>query len=251
MSANALCLNCTETINGKFCINCGQKSDTHRITLKHFLFHDILHGVWHMEKAIFFTTKEVVTRPGFAALDYISGKRIKYYNIFSLIVLILGFNLFLYHYYNYLMLTIRGVSDVDDSTNSALLQFATKYEKPLMLLLIPMMAICSFIAFNKRKFNFAEHLIISGYVFVGYLLITTAGVILCFFNLFDQNFIEDIVTYVERVITVLYIIFCYYQVTKLDYSKVKFGIRMLLFSFIFVLQVFLVLVIMSVFTLKK
>ena len=103
------------------------------------------------------------------------------------------------------MLTIRRISDADDSTNSALLQFATKYEKPLMLLLIPMMAICSYISFNRRKFNFAEHLIISGYVFAGYLLITTAGVILCFFNLFDQNFIEDLVTNIERVLSVLYI----------------------------------------------
>ena len=248
MSENSNCLNCTAATIGKFCSNCGQKTETHRITLKHFLFHDILHGVWHMEKGIFFTTKEVLSRPGFAALDYISGKRVKYYNIFSLIVLILGFNLFLYHFYDNLMLTIRGISDENEASSSALGQFASKYEKPLMLLLIPMLSICSYITFNKRKFNFAEHLIISGYVFAGYLLITTTGVILCFFNLFEQDFIEDLVTYVERLITVVYIIFCYYQVTKEDYSKVKFGVQMLFFSVLFTLQVFIVLISMYIFT---
>ena len=60
MSENSNCLNCTAATISKFCSNCGQKTEIHRITLKHFLFHDILHGVWHMEKGIFFTTKEVV-----------------------------------------------------------------------------------------------------------------------------------------------------------------------------------------------
>ena len=82
MSHTTSCLNCNENLIGKFCYNCGQKSDTHRITLKHFIFHDVLHGVWHIEKGIIFTIKESKTRPGKAALDYISGKRMRYHNFF-------------------------------------------------------------------------------------------------------------------------------------------------------------------------
>ena len=69
------CLNCADQISKNFCANCGQKTDTHRIKIKHFLFHDLLHGVWHLEKGILFTIKEAFVRPGQAALDYIGGKR--------------------------------------------------------------------------------------------------------------------------------------------------------------------------------
>lgn len=245
------CSNCENIVSEKFCPNCGQKTNTHRITFKHFLLHDILHGVWHMEKGIFLTIREVLTRPGLAALDYITGKRIKYYNIFSLILLLLGVYLFINHYYNNLMLSIRGISDAYQGSNSALYLFAIKYEKPLMLLLIPMLAICSYFSFNKRKLNFAEHIIISGYVFAGYLLITIAGIILSYFNLFEQNFIEDLITIIERIAAILFIIFSYYQVAQQDYSAYKFGLSLLKFSFIFVVEVVLVLLIMYLLTIKK
>lgn len=79
-------MNCSEPVSKKFCPNCGQKTDTHRITFKHFILHDILHGVWHFERGILFTLKEAIIRPGNAALDYISGKRVRYYNVFYLIL---------------------------------------------------------------------------------------------------------------------------------------------------------------------
>lgn len=80
-----------------FCPSCGQKTDTHRIVLKHFIFHDLIHGVWHLEKVIVFTLKETILRPGQAALDYISGKRIKYYNVFYLSLLVIAVNILLLH----------------------------------------------------------------------------------------------------------------------------------------------------------
>src|SRR5690606_21269807 len=76
------CLNCGKQLTDKFCSGCGQKSDTHRISFKHFIAHDVLHGTFHIEKGILFTAKEALVRPGKAALDYIAGKRIKYYNVF-------------------------------------------------------------------------------------------------------------------------------------------------------------------------
>lgn len=84
------CLNCDTPLGGKFCYECGQKSDTHRITARHFIFHDLVHGVWHLDKGLLFTLKETFTRPGYAAMDYINGKRVRYYNIFYLMILVLG-----------------------------------------------------------------------------------------------------------------------------------------------------------------
>jgi hypothetical protein len=58
------CLNCQAEIDKNYCSTCGEKTDIHRITVKHFLFHDLLHGVWHIDKGILFTLKETIVRPG-------------------------------------------------------------------------------------------------------------------------------------------------------------------------------------------
>lgn len=42
MDHSTKCLNCNNEIIGKFCHHCGQKTDTHRITAKHFVIHDLL-----------------------------------------------------------------------------------------------------------------------------------------------------------------------------------------------------------------
>jgi len=87
---NKHCLNCENDLAGKFCSNCGQRSDTHRMTLKHLVFHDIIHGTFHFEKGMLFTAKQALLNPGKAALDYISGKRVNYDNIFYFILMSLG-----------------------------------------------------------------------------------------------------------------------------------------------------------------
>lgn len=47
MTLHTHCLNCDTELIAKYYHNCGQKVDTHRITTRHFFFHDIVHGVWH------------------------------------------------------------------------------------------------------------------------------------------------------------------------------------------------------------
>ena len=58
---NTHCLNCANELSGKYCSECGQKADTHRITFRNFVSHDLLHGTFHIEKGILFTAKEALT----------------------------------------------------------------------------------------------------------------------------------------------------------------------------------------------
>lgn len=71
--------------------------------------HDLLHGIWHLEKGILFTIKETFMRPGQAALDYITGKRIRYYNVFYLSLLVIALNLLLSHLYETLLLSKKRI----------------------------------------------------------------------------------------------------------------------------------------------
>ncbi len=63
----------------QFCSNCGQRSDTHRLTIPH-LAHDFFHALTHADKSIFSLLAQLATRPGAVARDYIAGKRKRYFN---------------------------------------------------------------------------------------------------------------------------------------------------------------------------
>jgi hypothetical protein len=85
------CLNCGEEIavDKKFCANCGQKSNTHRLTL-HEIIHDALHAITHADKGFLHLVKELAIRPGIVAKEYIAGKRKRYFNPFSFLVIVTG-----------------------------------------------------------------------------------------------------------------------------------------------------------------
>ena len=95
-SDKKFCKNCQSELNGNFCSFCGQKADTHRINFK-FLLHEIQHGVFHVDKGILFTLKELFTRPGKMINGYLQGKRVSHFKPVAL-VFILGTLVFLeYH----------------------------------------------------------------------------------------------------------------------------------------------------------
>ena len=226
------CLNCNEVVEKRYCPNCGQTTDTHRITFKHFLLHDILHGVWHVERGILFTIKEVFTRPGQAAVDYIGGKRIKYYNVFYLTVLVVGLNILLSEYYTQLESNYFTYTDIQDFTvgekkyNNSL----SLYSKILLLTLIPFFALLGYLIFKRKNYNLSEHFIISGVCFLGIMIITGIGHILSYLD-FTENFgwISTMSNIAIPVAILFYISYCYYGAFNFHYGKSSLVGRIFLF----------------------
>lgn len=70
------CLNCGTALIGTHCHACGQRGDVHR-TLGAF-FHDLLHGVLHVEGKIWRTLPMLAFRPGRLTREYIDGRRASY-----------------------------------------------------------------------------------------------------------------------------------------------------------------------------
>ncbi|WP_051197615.1 DUF3667 domain-containing protein [Flavobacterium soli] len=234
---NLVCLNCNEAVEKNYCSNCGQKTDTHRINFKHFLIHDILHGVWHVDKGILFTIKEALTRPGEAALDYISGKRVKYYNVFYLIVILVGLQLILANYYEKLQLLYhpeiyQAHNDIEKYS------FLTDYSKILILALIPLFAVTSYMLFRRKKLNISEHFILSGMIFLGVILISLFSLLLSFID-FLENFstIAKIIDLSTPFILFLYISFGYYKPFKSIYKPSNLIWRVFIFDILLLLEV--------------
>ena len=231
------CLNCEETVERNYCSTCGQKTATHRITLKHFLFHDIIHGVWHLDKGILFTLKQALIRPGRAALDYISGKRVRYYNVFYLIMLLIGLGIFIEHLYVDFSSQYVTYSKLPVAENDASLDFLGKYVKFFLLLAIPVYAFNSFLLFNKKRLLYSEHLIVFGMLFLGIILITLLGNVL-FFAEFNENtyLLADWSNFLVPILLVPYLINGLYGAFGRDYTKISFVIRSLIYIVLIVAE---------------
>lgn len=244
MSHNSHCLNCEGSVSSKFCPECGQKTDTHRITFKHFVMHDILHGVWHFEKGILFSLREGITRPGKAGMDYISGKRIRYYNVFYLILLLIGLNLFVTAYYEKLSHIYLGTKEVVmTGVIKSLGDFLEHYTKLLIFSFIPLFAVNSFLIFRRKKLNLSEHFIIAGMVFLGVMIIVTVTNFFFFLDFIEHmDFLSNFVNSFTPIFIILFILVSYYKTFRDTYSRTRILFKSLLFIFLLLLELILLMV---------
>lgn len=70
------CLNCRAELSGPFCHRCGQHAHVHK-TLTAF-FHDLAHGVFHLEGKLWNTIPMLAWHPGQLTRRYIDGQRARF-----------------------------------------------------------------------------------------------------------------------------------------------------------------------------
>lgn len=186
------CLNCDTELTGRFCSGCGQKADTHRINAKHFIMHDLVHGVWHLDRGLLYTLKSLFTRPGYMAKDYIEGKRVQYYNIFYLILLLFP--------------VLFMAKSFAGEENKYLFTY-----KLSLLTFIPIFALLAMVFFRRLKYNFFEHVIIAAVVVFWNILST-------FFYLLNgvssNEYYLILLSYVLILLMFLIPAIIYYQVVR-------------------------------------
>ena len=239
-----LCLNCESTIEGKFCSNCGQKTDTHRITAKHFFMHDLLHGVWHIEKGILFTIKQALIRPGQAALEYIAGKRIRYYNVFYLILILIGLTLVVNKIYDNMMFEYFSIKKEAGTTAQAkdIDKFLSNYTKLIIYAFVPLFAFNSFVLFKRKKLNFSEHLIIAGMIFLGVIFITFLLELLYFTDFLKYvDGLSNMLIFLVPATILVYFTTSYYRTFRKEYSAGTTVFKIVLFLLLLIMEIFAIL----------
>lgn len=208
------CLNCGYEISGEFCAHCGQKADTARITPRSLIKSDILGSIWHIEARFFRTLKHILFGPGRMAMDYISGKRIKYYNLFSLLLILFGFNVLTLHFY----LDLNPAEIPEGSTK--ILDFFSKYSKTILFAIIPMLGVNAYFIFKKIKLNIAEHFIIGTVSLLGILILFLFNDMVSLISLWKPA--AEIFGILDKTSFVLLILFpavTYWNAFKNSYSK--------------------------------
>ncbi|MBL7848669.1 MAG: DUF3667 domain-containing protein [Cyclobacteriaceae bacterium] len=76
---NENCLNCGTPLVDVFCHHCGQKDLPKRQTLGE-LWNNFISSFWSYEGKFFLTTRYLITRPGFLAMEYNAGKRERFFH---------------------------------------------------------------------------------------------------------------------------------------------------------------------------
>ena len=239
---NNNCLNCGKVLVDKYCSGCGQEADTKRISFKNFFTHDVLHGTFHIEKGMLFTAKQALIRPGKAALDYISGKRKRYYNIFYLVLITFGLILFLRHFLDELYIgqgeIIKDKLYLNDASK-ALDEMFSKKSKVIIFLFVPLAAFNSFVLFRRKKLNLSEHSIIAGMILLGMLLISAFGNLFFYADLiipFGTTF-SAVMSWLVITLIIIHIGRGYYTVFGADYSKTGILYRIALFYTLICLEI--------------
>lgn len=162
------CANCNTENDSKFCKECGQSMNTHRLTVSHII-EEIVHYFTHADKGLFFIIKEMFIRPGTVIEEYIEGKRKKYFNPFTFLLLCSTVSAYLYwklNYYSNISIQ-QSANNTPKEVNQLLLQTSQlmeKYGKLITILMLPLLAGIGKSLYFKRNKNYAEHLTIQAFV---------------------------------------------------------------------------------------
>jgi hypothetical protein len=226
------CLNCANPIAEIFCPICGQKTTVHRYSSKHFVEHDLIHGIWHVDNGILFTIRELFTRPGHSIREFINGKRVGYFSFVTLLLLILGISHFLGEY---AQVKISGL--MPDSSRGIMdefEEFTKKYPKLMLLITVPFYSIFSFLWFRKSKLNLTEHFVLNSYKTIAESIIGLLFVVITIFfsNIKALTLIYSFIS----LITLIYAFWYYKQFfSGYGYSKKSLIIRSVavVFSYVF------------------
>ena len=83
------CLNCGTEFEGKYCPECGQSANTGRFTWR-FIIDNLQSAVLGKDGGIWFTIKNLFTRPGAMIVDMLNGKRKSYFSPFPMLFFVLA-----------------------------------------------------------------------------------------------------------------------------------------------------------------
>ncbi len=237
------CKNCNQIYTGNFCPNCGQTADTHEINL-HFLWHDIQHGLFHFDNGIFFTIKELLTRPGYTIREFIEGKRVKHFKPISFLIVIATIYGLLMHYF--------GLSEFEKVKMSQKISELTLIMQVYEwlrthyafanLALLPFISLGTYWAFRKEKYNYIQHLILNA--FLSGLAILLRIFCFPFFFFFEKEVNLQLLNYMD-LIGIGYKVWALFQF--FNYLPVKKRIWKTILSYIYLGILFLLIVLLIAF----
>lgn len=160
---NKHCLNCGSIVNDDYCSKCGQSIYTSRIETGHIV-EELQYGLFHINKGLLYTLKELFIRPGITIRNYISGKRMKYTKPFLFLFLAGIIYSLIFHFFHYLPMKEMNRHDEVIFQYIPIYDWYSEHYSLVVLCLIPFYSLSTYLLFRKRGYNYAEHLVLFSYL---------------------------------------------------------------------------------------
>ncbi|MAU15889.1 MAG: hypothetical protein CMH46_10160 [Muricauda sp.] len=228
------CKNCDTRLRTDFlyCPACGAKVIRNRITFKN-LWVDFLERYFNLDNTFIRTFVHLFTKPEVVIEGYLQGIRRKYLNPISYI----GIALTLSGIIVFLMAKSIDFMEFDILETGSqtvyqekLMGFILDYQALIFIIFIPLMAISGWLCFDKKKYNFAERMIIFMYALAHFSLFSFIPSVLVLL------FIPEHYVNFSLIASLAIIIYTSYTIIRISSSK---GIALIsrLFLFYFILAV--------------
>jgi hypothetical protein len=151
----------------RYCAGCGQKAGTARLTL-HEIGHETLHALVHVDRSVLSLIRALALRPGYVALDYVSGRRKRYYGPFAFLIVAVAIGT--------AAIALTGFPAVTSGAPDELTRFLQHHVNLLYFVNVPISAAAWRVLTPRGPFNYAEYLVLAAY---------TAGMRVLFFTVVD------------------------------------------------------------------
>jgi hypothetical protein len=163
------CKNCERPLiaGRRYCADCGQEAATPRLTL-HEIGRQTLHALLHVDRSVLSLIRALALRPGRVALDYVSGRRKRYYGPFAFLIVTVALAA--------AAIAVTGFPAVMSDTPNAVARFLQHHVNLLFFVQVPIVAAACRALTPRGPFNYAEYLVLVAY---------TTGMHILFFTVVD------------------------------------------------------------------
>ncbi|SFC27073.1 Protein of unknown function [Zunongwangia mangrovi] len=208
-----ICKNCHNRFQGNYCNQCGQKATVKRIR-REFIFNDLQLGLFNIDSGMFFTIKELFTRPGYAIKDYIVGKRVGYFMPVSMLIVLSTIYSFLYHYLDIDLFYQTTNKFSEDERSMHLIKSLDGNYVYYVLMTLHVFSFSSWILFKKKGYNFSEHFVLNTYAASQRLVFHTVTLSILYV-VPEEPQIRQLITRIQLIVDISLIGWCYFQFFKL------------------------------------
>ena len=165
------CKNCERPLiaGQRYCADCGQKAATPRLTL-HDIGHETLHALLHVDRSVLSLIRALALRPGRVALDYVSGRRKRYFGPFAFLIVTVALAS--------AAIAVTEFPAVTSDIPNAVARFLQHHVNLLFFVQVPIIAAACRVLTPRGPFNYAEYLVLNAYTAGMYILFFTV-VIVC------------------------------------------------------------------------
>jgi Protein of unknown function (DUF3667) len=152
------CLNCDTPFDAdqRFCMRCGQRTDTGRLSLRDTA-REFMHSFVDVERSAFVFAWALLTRPGHVAREYVDGKRRRHFGPFATLAVVLGVTAFAVRFSGLQMLAQDGFSDASS-------QFFQQHFNWLLLAQLPLLGMFCAVLFRGERLSIPEHMALGAYL---------------------------------------------------------------------------------------